>query len=414
MMRKLYKKPLQMLVVVFVVLFALSSFVVASSVSDLKDQQDEINSQLEEDQSALDENQDAQDDTQAQLDEINANLDAVQTEINQISGQLEETQANLDQQQSEYDDIQAKLADSQGELRERVSAIYKNGNVSYLDVLFSSEDIQDFISGCAFLGKIVDQDQSIINSINENKALAEEKLDELETTRNQIAALQKQKESEEADYSAQAEAKQTLLAQLGDQEDDLESEIADEQSQMADIESQINAYYAAKSTTSSSSSSSSSTSSSSSSSSSSSAGGSATTANNSGTFAWPLSISGTLTSGFGNRSNPLGSGSEYHPGIDIAAPKGTPVLAAEAGTVIISKMNSTGGYGNYIVIDHGGNVCTLYGHMSALYVSQGATVSRGQQIGAVGSTGRSTGNHLHFGVLVNGSPVNPLNYVSKP
>lgn len=387
MMRKLYKKPLQMLAVVFVVVLALSSFVVASSVSDLKDQKSEVDSQIEQKQNELDANQAAQDDTQAQLDQINTNLDAVQAEIDTIYSQLKEAEANLAKQQEEYDGIQAALAKSQAELRDRVNAIYKNGDVSYLDVLFSSQNVQDFISGFVFLGKIVNQDQSIINSINENKILAEQKLNELEVTRNQIAALQAQKEAEETEYLAQVDAKSTLLAQLGSEEDAIQAEIDDMQSQSSSIASEINSYYASISVS-----------------------DPGYTYTGSGSFGWPLSIAGRESSPFGYRIHPISGVKKLHTGIDLAAPKGTPVLAAESGTVITVKELSTG-YGHYVMISHGSNIVTLYGHMSAIYVSVGETVSRGQQIGGVGTTGSSTGNHLHFEVRVNGSPVNPDPYI---
>lgn len=387
-MRKLYKKPLQLLAVIFVVVLALSSFTAASSVTDLQDEKKNIDSQLEDKQSELDENQDAQKDTQAQLDEINANLETVQAEIDRIAADLEEAQANLTAQQGEYDDIQAQLAVSQAQLRDRVNAIYQNGDVSYLDVLFSAEDVQSFISGVIFLGKIVDQDQSIIDSINENKVLAEEKLNELEVTKNQILALQQQKESEEAEYAKQADAKVALLDELGEAEDDLQTEIQEMQSQSASITSEINSYYASLSRS-----------------------DPGYTYTGSGTFTWPLSIAGTISSNYGNRICPI-HGAEFHTGIDIAAPKGTPVLAAESGTVVTVKELSTG-YGHYVVISHGSNICTLYGHMSAIYVSVGDTVNRGDTIGGVGTTGSSTGNHLHFEVRVNGSSTSPWGYVSQ-
>lgn len=122
-----------------------------------------------------------------------------------------------------------------------------------------------------------------------------------------------------------------------------------------------------------------------------------------GMFSWP--VTGTITSPFGWRSNPFGGAPEFHQGLDIAAPSGTTVTAAAAGTVIMAQWY--GGYGNYILIDHGGGYSTGYGHLSAMYVSSGQSVTRGQAIGAVGSTGQSTGPHLHFEVRIAGKPVDP-------
>lgn len=127
-----------------------------------------------------------------------------------------------------------------------------------------------------------------------------------------------------------------------------------------------------------------------------------------GKYVWPCPSYSCVSSGYGNRVCPF-HGQEFHDGIDLAAASGTPILAFGPGTVTMSGWN--GGYGNYISIDHGGGLMSFYGHCSALYVKKGATVKAGQKIAAVGTTGSSTGNHLHFGMHKNGSPVNPQSYV---
>lgn len=127
-----------------------------------------------------------------------------------------------------------------------------------------------------------------------------------------------------------------------------------------------------------------------------------------GKYVWPCPGYSRISSGYGNRVCPF-HGNEFHDGIDLAAASGTPILAFGPGTVTMSGWN--GGYGNYISIDHGGGLMSFYGHCSALYVSKGATVKAGQKIAAVGTTGSSTGTHLHFGMHRNGSPVNPQSYV---
>ncbi len=124
---------------------------------------------------------------------------------------------------------------------------------------------------------------------------------------------------------------------------------------------------------------------------------------------WP--VAGEVTSGFGERKNPLGPGSDFHPGVDIAAEAGTPIAAAAAGRVI--SAGPDGGYGNLIVVDDGNGVTTRYGHCSQIFARVGDTVAAGEQIGAVGSTGRSTGPHLHFEVRVDDRPVDPANYLSQ-
>jgi len=125
---------------------------------------------------------------------------------------------------------------------------------------------------------------------------------------------------------------------------------------------------------------------------------------------WPAP--GRLTSRFGNRVHPIYGDVRLHAGIDIGAPDGTPIVAADDGIVIVA--GSSGGYGNLVVIAHGEGLSTAYAHQSSMAVSSGQSVRRGQVIGYVGNTGASTGNHLHFEVRRNGEPVDPLGYVSPP
>lgn len=387
-MKKSMKRLLFVLLILAMV-FALGAGVFAAKVDDLKEEKQEIDSQIKDKQEDLESNKDAQSEAQSQLDSINANLDSVQAEITKLYDELAVAEENLSRQQEEYTVIKAQLDESQKALQSRVNAIYRNGDISYLDVLFSSENVQDFISGFIFLTKIVEEDRKIIGSIQENKVLAEEKLHELEVTRNEIVALQVEKEAEEAEYAKQAEAKLALLDTLESEQAALEKEIDEMEAQSGSIASEINSYYASLS-----------------------ASDPGYTYTGSGVFTWPLSTGGTLTSNYGYRIHPISGVRKMHTGVDLAAPAGTPILAAESGTVSLVRKLGTG-YGWYVVVSHGSNISTLYAHMSSIIVSEGQAVSRGQQLGGVGTTGSSTGNHLHFEVRVNGSHVSPWGYISR-
>lgn len=386
------KKSMKRLLLVFLILtmvFALGAGVFAAKVDDLKEEKQEIDSQIKDKQEDLESNKDAQNAAQSQLDSINANLDAVQAEITKLYDELAVAEENLSRQQEEYTAIKAQLDESQKALQSRVNAIYRNGDISYWDVLFSSENVQDFISGFIFLTKIVEEDRKIIGSIQENKVLAEEKLHELEVTRNEIVALQAEKEAEEAEYAKQAEAKLALLDTLESEQAALEKEIDEMEAQSGSIASEINSYYASLS-----------------------ASDPGYTYTGNGIFTWPLSTGGTLTSNYGYRIHPISGVRKMHTGVDLAAPAGTPIVAAESGTVSLVRKLGTG-YGWYVVVSHGSNISTLYAHMSSIIVSEGQAVSRGQKLGGVGTTGSSTGNHLHFEVRVNGSHVSPWGYISR-
>jgi murein DD-endopeptidase MepM/ murein hydrolase activator NlpD len=126
----------------------------------------------------------------------------------------------------------------------------------------------------------------------------------------------------------------------------------------------------------------------------------------------PVKTNVEFTSGFGVRSDPFHAGAAMHPGIDLAGSYGTPIYATADGTVLRAGWNS-GGYGNLVEIDHGRGITTRYGHMSAILVHEGEHVTRGEQIGRMGSTGRSTGNHLHYEVRIDGRPVNPIPFMKS-
>ena len=128
-----------------------------------------------------------------------------------------------------------------------------------------------------------------------------------------------------------------------------------------------------------------------------------------GVFAWPAPSYTRISDDYGNRTHPILGTQQFHNGIDMAAPGGSAILAAYDGKVVAADYNSS--MGNYIMIDHGDSLYTIYMHASALYVSKGTEVSKGQKIAAVGTTGRSTGNHLHFSVRKGGSYVNPWSYL---
>lgn len=394
------KKHLLISAVILAFILSLSLGVFADDLGDLQSSQDEINQKKGETQEKLEDVQESQNATQEQLNELQSQIGVLQNDVAKLQKDLSTAQSNLDKQQQEYDAIVAKLAVSQEQMQKRVRCIYMNGDISYLDVLFSAESISDFLSNFTFFEKIAEQDSAMVSSIQENKALAETKLAELEATKNQIASLKTSKENQESQLNLQSQEKDAVLASLEEDEAYYQQELAAFQKESANIESQIQSYYAKQAAAAAAASNSDNGGETVSGDAGASPGGT-------GSLRWPVSGSGRISSDYGNRSR------GFHTGIDIAISSGTPVLAADSGTVILVK-RLTYSYGQYVVIDHGGSISTLYAHMSAIHVSQGQSVEKGQQIGAVGSTGNSTGPHLHFEVRVNGKYTNPWGYVSQP
>jgi murein DD-endopeptidase MepM/ murein hydrolase activator NlpD len=331
-------------------------------------------------------------DLQQQLAETNSAISVVNGRIGDLDAQAASTQRRLDWNTIQLDAAQRSLKLQDSALKKRLVDIYENGDLSYLSVMLAAQSFSDFVERWEDLRLLVASNQRAVRA----RKVAETRVAAVETALDQARLeLQGQQEDQERAHDqltspASERANLTELAglqrrhvaaQVAQIEDLTASEEAQLEALIQERERQLAAERKARGIAS---------------------GGSETEGG--GSLSWP--VTGTITSPFGWRSNPFGGGSpEFHQGLDIAAPSGTTVTAAAGGTIIMAQWY--GGYGNYILIDHGGGMSTGYGHLSAIYVSNGQTVTHGQAIGAVGSTGQSTGPHLHFEVRINGKPVDP-------
>ena len=282
----------------------------------------------------------------------------------------------------------------------RIKYMYERGETSYLDMLLQSKSMLQLINRAEYIQKISEYDRR--------------KMEEYEAAREAVAAREKQLNQEHErllDFQEQTEAKQqsveTLLAKKNQELKNFESQIDTAQGQISEYERDIKAQEnkvkqleaeikrkeeeARKAAE---------------------AAGKTYNTVSLGNirFIWPCPASSRITSGFGKRSSPTEGASVNHQGIDIGAASGSSVLAAASGTVVIATYSYSAG--NYIMINHGGGVYTVYMHCSQLLASEGQSVMQGQTIAKVGSTGYSTGPHLHFGIRANGQYVNPGSYVS--
>lgn len=351
---------------------------------------------------------------QNELTNLQKERSAVQQEIATIDHKMADTHNQIRVQQQEIQEVEAHIAELQAELerlemrirerdellKSRARSMYQTGGtVSYLEVLLGSKSFGDFIDRISALSLIAEQDRNILEAhiedqrlVDETKQLVEQELEKLEQSLANLEKLMAQLEEQKKEKDRIV---QSLLAQEEDIHD-LIGELENKEQILAQqeiaIKQELAAWKARQQ-----------------------AGQVPQVVSGNGMFLRPAA--GTLTSSFGTRVHPISGRTKLHRGIDIANSVGTPIYAAEAGTVITASYES--GYGNYVMISHniGGQVyTTLYGHMSAIHVSTGQRVSRGQQIGLMGSTGASTGSHLHFEVHKgpwNGdsNAVNPLGYI---
>jgi murein DD-endopeptidase MepM/ murein hydrolase activator NlpD len=393
---------------------------------------------------------------EARIVELTEELDAAKAALEAAERALQATVEELEGTEDHLDDTRVELSGQQDLFSDRIRGAYKRSNLNLAGAILDAENLSEATRASRYVQAFIDRDVSQIEAISALQSRIEQavaRLEELrerrdaerqaaEDERDRIAGLVEEQETLQAEADAEADQRRTLLAQLEDEEREyermvssLESESNQLERKLADIaaeerrieeerrreEERKRAAAAAaerkrqqeeeeRRRVAAASRSSSSSSNSSSSSGSSSNSGSATTASTSSSsskLARP--VSGPVTSGFGYRVHPIHGTRRLHGGIDYGAPTGTPIRAAESGTVVTA--GSMGGYGITVVINHGGGKSTLYAHQSRLAVSNGQQVSRGQVIGYVGSTGVSTGPHLHFEVRINGSPVNPAPYL---
>lgn len=335
-------------------------------------------------------------DLQSQLDQTNSAISRVNGTLDDLAAQQRSTERKLWWNTIQLEAARKSLKLHDDMLKRRLVDSYEHGDLGYLSVLLASKSFTDFVERWEDLRLIVAANQRAVKT----RKAAERKVAGAQANLQSAQALLAQQEEAQRRARNQLDtlaAERKNLVDIADsQRRHVASEVTEIENLSAEQEAQlealiverqreIEAQQAAQRR----------------------AQGIVGQTSAPGVLSWP--VSGTITSPFGWRRNPFGGGMEMHPGLDIAAPMGTTVTAAASGTVISAGWY--GGYGNYILIDEGGGMATGYGHLSQIFVAAGQQVQRGQAIGAVGSTGASTGPHLHFEVRINGKPTDPAAYL---
>ena len=312
---------------------------------------------------------------------IQAELDAANAELARIRGEQAILADKIAKNQAELEEAIAALHRRQEILARRVRAIYMYGQLNYLEVIMGSKSFSDFANRLELLKRIIRADFNLILEIRQRQAEIEAKRAELEAQKKEVDALEAEAAKTQQAIDQKRAEQQAVLDEASQQKEAAEQMERDLQADSQDIQRRIQQRAA---------------------------GGGGVQIVGTGQLSWPVS-GGVITSPQGWRVHPIFGTSIYHAGMDIGVDEGTPVHAADDGVVVDADW--LGGYGNCVIIDHGNGMQTVYAHNSALVVSAGQSVSKGELIAYAGSTGYSTGPHCHFEVRINGEPVDPMGYL---
>ncbi len=328
--------------------------------------------------------------------EINSALSqkmVVEQEINVVEEQIATTEALIAKYDEQIAQEEVNLAEAQereaqhyDEACQRVRIMEEQGTVTYWEILFSAADFTDLLDRAMMINETVEYDNALMDALEQARIDVENAKAALESARAEQVDAKTTLDAQKAELDDKVATIKALIAELEAKQDQYESEIEDLDSQIEAMDDQITAKeeeYERQI-----------------------AAGQIQFNTGSG-YIWPLDGCYVLTSLYGNRIHPITGKPNYHLGIDIRASYGTPIKAARGGVVTTSAYNSS--YGNYVVVSHGNGDSTRYAHMSSRAAQEGQTVSQGQILGYVGSTGNSTGNHLHFEVFISGSRTDPIN-----
>ena len=327
--------------------------------------------------------------------ELDGKLNTIQEKIEELQGLIDTKEEEIETTTMQLKEAVATEEAQYEAMKMRIKFMYERGESFYLEMILSADSFGEILNKADYVEQLSQYDreqlqkfQQTRQAVEECKALLEEQkatLAEaqtaLENEQSSVQTLIATKEKEIRAYENDIDNKEAAIKEY-------EAEIAAQNAEIAELERQVAEEKKRLA-----------------------AANKSAIIYDGGQFKWPAPAYTRISDDYGNRIHPILKVPQFHNGIDMAAPGGSPILAAYDGEVVAATYN--GSMGNYVMIDHGGGLYTIYMHASALYVSKGQVVTKGQKIAAVGTTGRSTGNHLHFSVRLNGSYVNPWNYLSS-
>lgn len=381
-----------------VVLCGTPAYIMAED-EDLTNQLDSIQQQVNQQNAAKADAETVIGSVSEQLRQIEEQLRQATAELGTIKEQRVAVENDITLNERQLTEAQKRLEGRESVFYKRVRDIYINGRLSYLDVVIGSKDFSDFANRLEVLKRIIDSDITLINEIKKERADIEAHKQKLEADRAKLVELEKSALAKQAEIEQKKAERNVVLQKAQNDRATAMQAIEELNASSAQVSAMLKERQAARAAAAAAAAAAAQSS-----------GGQGASDNwvqGTGQLGWP--VSGEITSPYGYRVHPIWGTTIYHSGIDIGVDEGTPVHAADGGVVVWSGW--MGGYGYAVVIDHGNGLSTLYGHNSELAVDEGQSVAKGQVISYAGSTGNSTGPHVHFEVRVNGDPVDPMGYL---
>ena len=366
-----------LLIVTIISIFPTSA---GGSIADLRYKQNQIEQQIK--------------DIRKKADALKSEKKSIESEIQILDGELRVLTLETEKQEVQKQELNMRIAESEQKiveltdeidknnelLEQRLRAMYMNGTGGYLEVILNAENLIDALTRMDLIQLIVKSDVELLKTINEQKTEVEELKVAQEIRRHELTAVINDLNAKQDEVLIASRSKENYMSSLQNNIEEIQRQEAAMEKQSKQIEKDILAAQRAGEYV-------------------------------GGELAWPVPGHYRITSPYGGRIHPITGVWSTHGGTDIAAPNGTSIVASNDGVVIYAGYHYS--YGNYIIVDHNGGIATLYAHCSKLLASNGQAVSKGETIALIGSTGESTGNHIHFEVRVNGVRKNPMGYL-KP
>ena len=371
------------------------------ALSDAQDEKKQLQSNLSAAQAMKKELENAKTALTGDVVELDSQMSEVSNDLLEVQNLLDTKEAELEKTTKELAQAKIDVEKQYEDMKLRIKFMYENGTMSYIQILLSSGSFSELLNKAEYIEQVSEYDRNMLQTYQDNrdkitrlekdlkdqKEVLEQVKGDVEAKQTEMAGLISDKQSEIEGYENDIQNKEEAIKEY-------EAMIAEQDSTIKALEASVAAAKAKRAQM--------------------------TVSDNStnaadqphfggGEVVWPAPSYTRISDDYGFRTHPILGIQQFHSGVDMAAPSGSSILAAADGTVVAATYNAT--MGNYVMIDHGNGLYTIYMHASALYVSSGQSVSAGSTIAAVGSTGRSTGAHLHFSVRQNGSYVSPWNYL---